>query len=52
MAELDTEIAILTDLEQIARRVRYAGTDCKWTELRALLQDNSLVRDAAAGPAR
>ncbi len=52
VAELDTEIAILTDLEQIARRVRYAGTDCKWTELRALLQDNSLVRDAAAGPAR
>jgi SNF2 family DNA or RNA helicase len=38
VAELDKEIAILGDLTELARRVRYAGTDRKWSELRGLLQ--------------
>jgi superfamily II DNA or RNA helicase len=38
-AELNAEIAVLADLEELARRVRLAGTDKKWTELRTLLLD-------------
>ena len=44
-AELDKEIVILTDLEELARRVRHTGTDKKWTELRDLLSDNELIKD-------
>jgi len=47
IAELDKEILILTDLEEVARRVRHSGTDKKWTELRALLTDNALIADAS-----
>ena len=43
IAELDKELAILDDLEEVARRVRHSGTDKKWTELRGLLTDNTLV---------
>jgi superfamily II DNA or RNA helicase len=43
VAELDKEIAILADLEELARRVRHQGTDRKWTELRELLTDNALI---------
>jgi hypothetical protein len=39
LAELDKEIAVLADLEELARRVRHAGTDTAWTELRGLLLD-------------
>ncbi len=39
IAELDKEIAIVADLEELARRVRYAGTDRKWSELSSLLQE-------------
>ena len=46
-AELDAEIAILTDLEELAKRVRHSGTDKKWTELRALLLDHDATRDPA-----
>jgi len=45
IAELDAEIAILADLELVAARVRHAGTDRKWSELRSLLTDNTLTRD-------
>jgi superfamily II DNA or RNA helicase len=45
VAELDKEIAILADLEELARRVRHQGTDKKWTELRELLTDNALIKD-------
>jgi hypothetical protein len=38
-AELNAEIAVLADLEELARQVRLAGTDKKWTELRTLLLD-------------
>ena len=34
------------DLEELARRVRHSGTDRKWTELRDLLSDNELIKDA------
>ena len=43
IAELDKELAILADLVEVARRVRHSGTDKKWTELRDLLTDNTLV---------
>lgn len=40
VAELRAEIDTLTHLERIAFRVRHSGTDRKWEELAALLQDN------------
>jgi superfamily II DNA or RNA helicase len=46
VAELDKEISLLVDLEELARRVRHSGTDRKWTELRDLLSDNELIKDA------
>jgi superfamily II DNA or RNA helicase len=46
VAELDYEIALLADLEELARLVRRSGTDRKWTELRDLLSDNTLIRDS------
>ncbi|WP_232778629.1 helicase-related protein [Carbonactinospora thermoautotrophica] len=45
LAELDKEIAILADLEELARRVRYSGEDRKWKELRDLLLDHEVIRD-------
>jgi len=50
IAELDKELAILADLVEVARRVRNAGTDKKWTELSELLQSNTLIRDDDGGP--
>jgi superfamily II DNA or RNA helicase len=49
VAELDKELAILADLVEVARRVRYSGIDKKWTELRGLLTDKVLSADAADG---
>jgi superfamily II DNA or RNA helicase len=43
LAELDKELAVLADLEELARRVRHSGTDKKWTELRELLTDSALI---------
>ena len=40
IAELEAEIATLKRLESIANSVRVSGTDRKWEELSALLQDN------------
>ncbi len=45
--ELDVEIGVLDDLVEVARRVRHAGEDRKWSELRSLLLDDDAVRDAA-----
>ncbi|REF36406.1 helicase-related protein [Thermasporomyces composti] len=45
LAELDAEIKILAGLEELAQRVRWSGTDKKWTELRSLLLDNSSMYD-------
>ena len=50
VAELETEIAVLNDLTELARRVRYSGTDRKWTELRTILNDNALTTDEAGNP--
>ncbi len=38
IAELEHEIATLTDLEELARQLRDSGTDRKWEELSNLLQ--------------
>ncbi|HLT09516.1 MAG TPA: helicase-related protein, partial [Micromonosporaceae bacterium] len=46
VAELDKEIAILGDLVELASRVRASGTDRKWSELRRLLREHDLFRDA------
>jgi superfamily II DNA or RNA helicase len=47
IAELQTEIAGLKDLEASALKVRNGGTDRKWEELSHLLQDESEMFDAA-----
>jgi len=41
IAELETEIATLKDLEALAAKVRASGTDKKWEELSAILQGAS-----------
>ena len=45
--ELEAEIAILARLEALAQRVRLSGTDRKWEELAALLQDNAEMFEAS-----
>jgi len=45
VAELENEIKILESLAGLARRVRFSGTDKKWTELRTILSDNALTKD-------
>ena len=47
IAELQTEIAFLQELEQLALRVRRSGTDKKWEELSKLLQNNAEMFNAA-----
>lgn len=44
--ELKLEIARLTDLEELADKVRHSGQDRKWTELSKLLQDNPNMVDS------
>ncbi len=39
VTELRTEIETLGNLEDRARKVRYSGTDTKWTELSTILDD-------------
>lgn len=46
IAELETEIAILDDLQKLAYKVRHSGTDKKWEELSNLLQSNPEMFDA------
>ncbi|MGE0539621.1 MAG: helicase-related protein [Dehalococcoidia bacterium] len=46
IAELEAEIATLRRLEDLALRVRHSGTDRKWEQLSALLQDNAEMFDA------
>ena len=43
--ELQAEIAVLDDLVALAKQVRYADTDRKWTELRDLLLDTDAMLD-------
>lgn len=49
-AELQVEIAVLGQLVQLATRVRDAGEDRKWAELRSLLLDRALLRGPDGGP--
>jgi superfamily II DNA or RNA helicase len=46
IAELETEIAILKRLESLALKVRRSGTDKKWEELSAILQNQGEMFDA------
>src|ERR1700690_3641767 len=46
IAELEAEIEILKRLETLALRVRRSGTDKKWEELSALLQNQAEMFDA------
>jgi len=43
--ELKLEIRVLEKLTELAKRVRFSGTDKKWTELRTILTDSALTRD-------
>lgn len=45
IAELQTELAILRQLEDLALKVRRGGQDKKWEELSRLLQNNSEMFD-------
>ena len=47
VAELDSEIRILSDLEQQAKAVVASGQDRKWDELSKILQNNPEMHDAA-----
>ena len=46
IAELEHEIATLTDLEQLAHQCRSSGADRKWEELSSLLQHTPEMFDA------
>jgi len=50
--ELDVELLELRDLIEVAGRVRASGTDRKWSELRTILEDNTLARSGTAGERR
>ncbi len=51
LAELEAEIAILSDLEARALRLKLSGRDTKWRELEAIL-DEPIMRDPATGMRR
>ncbi|VBA38530.1 RNA polymerase-associated protein RapA [Mycobacterium innocens] len=48
--ELDAELLELAELTKVAKQVRDAGTDRKWTELSTILQDNALTTDEDGVP--
>ena len=48
--ELTAELLELAELVTLAKRVRDAGTDKKWTELSTILQDNVLTTDSNGSP--
>lgn len=43
VGELDTELVELAELVAVAKRVRDAGADRKWVELRTILNDNAIT---------
>lgn len=49
VAELEREIAALTDLERLAAQLRSQGEDRKWEELSALLTNTPEMYDASGG---
>ncbi|OHV00231.1 helicase-related protein [Mycobacterium talmoniae] len=48
--ELDAELLELAALTKVAKQVRDAGTDRKWTELSTILQDHALTTDTNGWP--
>jgi hypothetical protein len=48
--ELDAELLDLRDLIKAAARVRASYSDRKWSELRTILEDNTLATPAAGEP--
>ncbi|MCQ4152486.1 helicase-related protein [Rhodococcus qingshengii] len=48
--ELNTELLELANLTRLAKQVRDAGTDRKWTELSTILQDHALTTDRNGWP--
>lgn len=50
--ELDAELLELGDLIEAAARVRASDTDRKWSELRTILEDNTLVKSPSHGDER
>ncbi|MDT0300609.1 helicase-related protein [Streptomonospora wellingtoniae] len=48
--ELERELVELEELIMVAKRVRDSNTDRKWSELRTILEDNALTRDADGNP--
>ena len=48
VAELESEIRILSDLEQQAKAVVASGQDRKWDELSKILQNNPEMHDASS----
>jgi SNF2 family DNA or RNA helicase len=48
--ELDAELIELAALTKLAKQVRDAGTDRKWSELSKILQDEALTIDANGWP--
>ncbi|WP_326545191.1 helicase-related protein [Mycolicibacterium sp. ND9-15] len=48
--ELDAELLELAELTKVAKQVRDAGTDRKWTELSTILQDNALTTNKDGVP--
>ncbi len=48
--ELNTELLELAALTRLAKQVRDAGTDRKWTELSTILQDHALTTDRNGWP--
>jgi superfamily II DNA or RNA helicase len=49
IAELQTEILRLQELEEQARALRRSGNDVKWLQLRQLLDDSPEMRDGGQG---
>jgi superfamily II DNA or RNA helicase len=52
VAELDAELLDLADLIKAAARVRASDTDRKWSELRTILEDNTLATSGASDERR
>ncbi len=52
VAELDAELLDLADLIKAAARVRASDTDRKWSELRTILEDNTLATSAGGDERR
>jgi superfamily II DNA or RNA helicase len=50
--ELDAELLDLADLIKMAARVRASDTDRKWSELRTILEDNTLATSGAGDERR